>query len=517
MTALDDLQSAKGAIQSPGLGTELIDVFDPMAISHQLEGAIRSAIALPGPPGSPTQIDSQARDCVTAAKSYEQTASDIQRVAHTQLPEVWQGPTAEIASRDIAKLGTEVSDLQHPLEQAAAALTRWAGELAIARSRDRAGVEQLTDALQMVSREGIATKIFTSSSPGRSLALDGINARIAAVQYAEQQAKEISGTLQKLAGEISKDQISPMGDDVLTNAQLAALQDQNGALLSPAEIARADARLAAMSPADQAAFERLLAGAKSTMEAGYLWKSLAAGNDIGTLKEFASAIAPHGNDPGWLTQHLSPDMTTDSYRGQSFTQGDVDDCVAASTVIADAKLNPVNMLQLSTEWVPGVVSSTGDDSAAAFENRLLNNYQGLYTDGQGADGTMNPGTSGGIGPKGETHLANEFLGADTNSRYQFQSMGSSGARADVLGQINQAVSSGKPVPIDVTNGSENHQMMIIGQSNGKLQIYNPWGHTTWVTDSQFVNGQLGSLTNSTVSSTAPPGGLPTPYGVELPN
>jgi hypothetical protein len=73
------------------------------------------------------------------------------------------------------------------------------------------------------------------------------------------------------------------------------------------------------------------------------------------------------------------------------------------------------------------------------------------------------------------------------------------------------VDEGKPVPIDVTNGKEGHQMMITGRDGDKLEVYNPWGYTSWVSESQFVNSQLGSLTTN-----GGDGSLKTADGLELP-
>ncbi|MEU4343229.1 hypothetical protein AB0H00_18455 [Nocardia sp. NPDC023852] len=30
----------------------------------------------------------------------------------------------------------------------------------------------------------------------------------------------------------------------------------------------------------------------------------------------------------------------------------------------------------------------------------------------------------------------------------------------------------------------------------KLEIYNPWGYTEWVTKQQFIDGELGAITDS---------------------
>lgn len=160
------------------------------------------------------------------------------------------------------------------------------------------------------------------------------------------------------------------------------------------------------------------------------------------------------------------------------------------------------------------------DQLSLIDARLQDEYLSQYTTGTQADGHPydGEGTGPGIQERGETLLANQNLGKTTGSHYQYQALDSSGSRAGVLGQINQAVSSGKPVPIDVSTGvpgSEGHQMMIIGQHGDKLQIYNPWGHTTWVSSSQFVNGQLGSLTNYGAGGQTD-SGLPIANAVEIP-
>lgn len=521
MSALDDLRSARAAIEGPGLGTDLLEAVDPVAITQALKGAIRDALAVPGPAGDPAVIAGQARACAKTAARYGQAADDIHRTAGGHLPSIWQGAVADMAARAITALGSEVGELQGPLEKAAEALTQWADDLTQAQDRDRAGIARLNDALAMADRDSLVSQVLDRNSPARQLAADGASVRIAAAEQAEEQAKQISAALRKLAGQAGADKIAPPGNDTLTSAQLAGLKGPNGALLTPDQIELAGRRLEAMSPSGQAAFDRMLADAKSPLEAGYLWQALAAGHGQGDLRSFASVIGPHGADQAWLMSHLSPDLSSDSYQGQSFSQGDVNDCVSASTVIAQAKMDPAYMLSLTTGRGPAAPNPAGDgqgDGGAAFKQRLQAEYLGQYSDGQAADGTVSTDAynTAGVGAKGQTLLANQDLGRATGSRYQRQDLASSGARADTLGQINQAVSSGKPVPVSVTNGSEGHQMMIIGSSGGKLQIYNPWGHTTWVTDGQFVNGQLGALTDTSVNPAAPEGGLPTPNAVELP-
>ncbi|MFI9341447.1 hypothetical protein ACIG0D_09290 [Streptomyces sp. NPDC052773] len=44
-------------------------------------------------------------------------------------------------------------------------------------------------------------------------------------------------------------------------------------------------------------------------------------------------------------------------------------------------------------------------------------------------------------------------------------------------------------------GDDTGAMMITGQEGDMLQIYNPWGTTTRVSEDDFVNGDMGKASN----------------------
>ncbi|MCL6670912.1 hypothetical protein [Streptomyces panaciradicis] len=50
-------------------------------------------------------------------------------------------------------------------------------------------------------------------------------------------------------------------------------------------------------------------------------------------------------------------------------------------------------------------------------------------------------------------------------------------------------------------------MMVIGQEGDMLEIYNPWGQTTWVSEDDFVNGHMDKASDSR---------MPDAYAVHLP-
>jgi hypothetical protein len=123
-----------------------------------------------------------------------------------------------------------------------------------------------------------------------------------------------------------------------------------------------------------------------------------------------------------------------------------------------------------------------------------------------------PKVDAGLREKGVNLLANQDLGPTTGSIYEYVGLHNATDRQNAVSRIEEAVDSGKPVPIDVTDGSKNgHQLVIMARDGDRLAVYNPWGYTAWVTESQFVNNQLGSLTSAGGDGT-----LKTANGLELP-
>jgi hypothetical protein len=364
----------------------------------------------------------------------------------------------------------------------------------------------------------------------------GANGRVSAAQRAQDSGTATASLLNQLAQRARAERVSEGQTDAISAVVLANDKNPGGAtddtdILTPNELSRASQRLDGLSAADQAAFEKLVADSKSPTEAAYLWKALAAGHTVAQVSRFDTAIHPHGDDPTWLAGHLTPDLSNPqsgtettspdfmTYQGQSFSkldpqgwdvydQGKPGDCVAASTVVAQATLDPVTMLDLTTGG-----TADGDDSPQAFHDRLQQLYVAQYVKGQQADGDSStyPKTDGGLGSKGETVLANSDLAPATGSTYHYVGLGSTSDRQNAVSSIEQSVDAGKPVPLDVTDGNEGHQMMIIGHDGDKLEVYNPWGYSAWVTENQFVNNQLGSLTTSGGN-----GKLNTADGLELP-
>ncbi|MFJ3789953.1 hypothetical protein [Kitasatospora sp. NPDC090091] len=502
MSKVKDLESAQHSIEK----------FSLMFANLQLLEGIDKALAVPEPVGDPGAIRARAQDYAKAAASFGKAAQDLSGIAGNQLPAVWTGSVAEHATQAVHAMSAETVTSKETLAEAAKVMEAWANDLQWAKSVDAQGRQQLQSA-----REKARKDPGGFDQGAREEALNGVAAQLSGARRAESCGTSTASKLNQLASKARAERagqgsIDPLAAVVLATEKNPGAGEDDGYILTPNQLDRATQILGVMPGGDQAAFRALLSNAKSPEEAAYLWKALAAGHSVADIQKFDEGIHPHGDDPAWLAQHLVPATSTGdtnressdnidvTYQGQNvnidgysvYSQRDVSDCVAASTVIAQAKLDPLLMYQLTTGGTP---DAPGADSPENFEQRLQKTYIGEYIDGQKVDGRKTyPKEDSGLGPKAQTYLADKDLGKATGADYEHVELESDEDRRAALTRIEKSVDEGLPVPITVRNSDSGHQMMIIGRDGDRLQIYNPWGFTSWVTEEQFVNSQLGGLT-----------------------
>jgi len=525
MSALSDLQGCQSTIDSAW----------SIVAAPLLAATIDSALGVPAPDGSPAAISAQGGAYLKTGATCRQVAERLNDVAKNKLPAAWRGDVAETASQAISALSDDATTAGNVLVEAGKALQAWADNLGTAQRGDSSGRDMLHSAKSRLGPlGGFLSSFIEFSDPGDFViaveeARTGIASMVTAAALAQNSGQATASLLTYLADQARAERAESNGMDPLDAVVLASQQnaasDGGGDILTAAELTRASELMTGMSVAQQQEFERLLADAKSPEEAAYLMKALAAGNSVPVIERFDALIHPYGNDLAWLSQHLAPDLASGTYDGVDFfhwpnlqpgygydtySQGGINDCVAASTVTALANLDPVFMLKLTTGDQPGV---PGADSLSSFESRLHQAFISNYQTGQRADGDpgVYPKVDGGLGSTGENVLANSDLGTATGTPYHYVSLNGTGDNQAALSQVEQAVDSGQPVPIDVTNGNDSHQMVIIGSNGGNLEIYNPWGYSMWVSNQQFLSNQLGALTGKA------PSWMPTAFAIELPS
>ncbi|WP_051970332.1 hypothetical protein [Kitasatospora azatica] len=474
-----------------------------------LKDAVDEARGLPGPKGSPEALHNLGRAYTSAGGTVWDVQGRVNGVATAQLPAGWTGTAGEKAAEVIKAAGDDLNRTQDAFATAGNAFSVLADALTAAQALHTQGPGPLNHAYQLLDD----ITLWGGPDPvnwdddkmhqAEAAAKEGIGHMLDAAQQAETAGHTFTETLNKLAAEAVAGKIKG-GDlsaaDKLVLADAAAPGDYND-IITANDATRAGQAMDKMSPQDRARFDALLAGAKSPQERAYLLKTLAAGHNVNEVASFDQLIHDHGDDPAWLADRLTPirldststatgqngNQTDISYQGASWTQGQHPTCVASSTVMARAMVDPMYSLQITTGGHPG---DPQYDNPQAFSKRLLDEQNRVYDDGRdfyadwpvvGYDGMSNDASN---------DEANKEIGGATGSKYQNVDMNNDGNRRDALGPVENAVDQGRPVPISISGGGDAHQMMIIGHSGDKLEIYNPWGYTTWVSEDDFVNGHM---------------------------
>ncbi|WP_411152888.1 peptidoglycan-binding protein [Streptomyces sp. A30] len=501
---------------------------------NDLLDLIDLAFAEPPPEGDPGTLESlgmRYRDQLDEAMGLHER---VDRVARKGLPEVWVGDTSVLAQDAVGAVSRAVSDMAEAFEGGSRALIVLADAITEAQSQDSEGRGKLKQALaQMGSdREGFFDEMRENDEEewdrknAAHFASYGVGLMRTAVLAAGEACRVAARDLNKWAaeartGKMTTDELSAVDRLMLADASGVNGEAEYNEILTANELERSGRAMENLPPADRARMELLMANASSPQEKAYLMKALAAGHGVGEVETFAGKI--HGKDPAWLQEHLAPITTQgDSlddqgtkYNGsnvnadrqefdsQGWTQGgdgQEGTCVASSTVTARAMVDPLYALELT-----GGPSGQEDDPEA-FRQRLVDEQHRVHEEGGGGANWE------GMGLDGKTEVLNKEVGPDTGGTYELQEVRTADARRDALPEIEKAVAEGKPVPIGVEGFDENgkrsgHAMMIIGQEGDMLQIYNPWGTTTWVSEDDFVNGGMAKASND---------GLPNAYAVHLP-
>ncbi|OEJ43521.1 peptidoglycan-binding protein [Streptomyces agglomeratus] len=499
--------------------------------------AIRDALNVSAPVGSPSTLDDIAKRYAKQADEARDVQDRVEQVALTGLPDAWVGSTGARAQEVVSAAARAAAQMDEAIRGARRALILLSDALTTAQSEDKGGREQLREALGMLGGEdGFFDDMVEKDAEeaerlrARNIASAGAKTMHAAAEKADDAAREAARDLNKFAaearaGRMKTDNISAADRLVLADIGVAGKDPETNELLTANDLERSGKAMERMNAQDQAKFERMLAESKSPQERAYLVKALAAGHDMNAVSEFRDKI--HGKDPAWLQRHLTPVTTagdsmdneglnpdgsnknTDqhAFKGEKWSQ-DAPTCVPSTVVTGRAVVDPLYALELT-----GGPSGQEDDPAA-FRERLHDEQMRLHEDGDGANEYDFPfgSTPAGMDEEGKTTITNNEMSPHTGSEYTYQETASADARREVLTDVEKSVAEGKPVPITVEGKDKNgdyvgHSMMIVGQEGNMLQVYNPWGTTTWISEDDFINGNMQKASDNR---------LPNASGVHLP-
>lgn len=491
---------------------------------------IRKALAVKAPVGDPGTIEATGLRYRRAGAESDEVHRSVVKVADEGLPDVWTGSTGAKAAEVVSAAGRAVDQQTIAFQQGANVLLGLADALRAAQAADRSARGNLEGVLRSLGsedgwfddwHEDDGEEAARKKAQGE--AATAVEAMQGAAARADDAARAAARDLNKLASEARASKLNAQGISAADKLVLAETSGANGPtelneLLSANDMKRSTEYLGKLNDKDRAEFEKMLGEAKTPQERAYLMKALAAGRSMDEIRTFRGKI--HGKDPEWLRSHLTPVYAEDdnfSSGGQEADGRNVnrdavkfgdaewqqDDnegtCVASSTVTARAMVDPVYALELT-----GGPSGQENDSDA-FRQRLLAEQHRVHNDGDGGRNWN------GMDADGKGRVLGREVSPHTGAPFEYKKMPGPDERRALLPDIEKAVAEGKPVPIGVEGHKDGkrsgHAMLIVGQEGDMLQIYNPWGTTTWVSEDDFVNGRMDKASDNR---------LPNAYAVHLP-
>ncbi|GAA1808137.1 hypothetical protein HC028_21595 [Planosporangium flavigriseum] len=468
-----------------------------------LRDAVQRALREPPPKGHPDKIMQHAALLRELSRLGEEEGNGLRAYVTGPLPQAWTGTAATSATVAATAIDNQMRRMVDTFDEGDRALRAYADAIESARELHPTGHARLEHAAHLLSTidqlfgyDGAVMK------EAHHEAMAGIAVLVRCARTVEAASHVASRTFAELAsrarsGRITSKAITALDKLVIADAATSGPGAHDANLILTADASgRASANLDRLRADDQKHFAWLLGQCRSTQEQAYLLQALAAGYGVAEIDAFDHKIHAHGDDQVWLQQHLTPiteaagpdpahSRRPVEFGGREWTQGSAPTCVAMSTVMARAKVDPLYALQLTTGGYPDDPSF---DSGDAFARRLHDEQHDVYDGGRnwlqdlfGTDG-MTEGQA--------RDVANEQVAPHTGARYDKVTVDSTGDRRNVLPEVEKAVDQGLPVTFTVQDGHGGHEMAIVGHQDGMLEVYNPWGYTVWVSEDDFVNNHM---------------------------
>ena len=238
---------------------------------------------------------------------------------------------------------------------------------------------------------------------------------------------------------------------------------------------------AALSPADQAKFDKLIESAKTEKEKQYVTKGLAAGHTVAELEKFQARIA--GKDDKWMQDHLK--LTGDS-KGKGIKQQWHMSCNATTAQAVKGELDPLYALKLHDE---NSDVSKADDNDATAKNRKMGAEQKQMLESANPDGSKGGEASNRADPTAKrgrwnTDLLNNMEDT-TGLKYANNRLGGGITIDTAITAMKGDAAQGIPLPIVIGNkpGEYTHYVLVTACQPGppaKFAIHDPWEGKTYM-------------------------------------
>jgi hypothetical protein len=277
----------------------------------------------------------------------------------------------------------------------------------------------------------------------------------------------------------------------------ASLILPDGTILKAFQATRARQKLEQLGVGVASFFlENTIEQASSYSEKQYIYKALAAGNEVQAIVDFARTI--RGKDADWMQNNLR--LTADT-SGSGITQQFSHTCGPTTVQALRGEMDPIYALQMHTQN-PNLstfdrtnATANNPNMAADQRSMLTSPYTGTtFRAHSGVAANRNNGGAG-RGRWVDDHLNAET--PNTGISYTTKQVGVNITLISAIGEIRSAAIEGKPVPIVIGNAPKayTHYVLVTGTSmsggSRSFTIHDPaTGRTSTRTLGNFLSSTI---------------------------
>ncbi len=490
-----------------------IDLWPPQEVAQEIVNAVARGIEIASVPPRPHPDDVRA---VAAAwdrigQRWDTAAQDI---AHATSgldgPRVWEGEAGDACRRTTGYLAGRCQSVPRATSTARTTLTSCADAMEAARRRHSAAYDRLTRHLQITWTDLRPWELFDLLKSIVEDAIAAVEELLGAYQDAAVAVRRASAALAAAVDQIDLPSSLVTGSSVVDQINASGTGTATGDTgpLRGSVAARANDRLAALSPADRARVQAWLAAASGDEQRGWILATLASGVSLDTVGRFAAHLDQMS--PGQLAA-LDPTTLPGVLR-----QPDSTTCGSSSLVVARMLNDPAYAMWVMTGYNPATDTTTGDPGAVpgdrhpftgdplqvAAHNRFAREALAMHDQTNGLtdhDGGFNgwwpqaAGTSPGSAARQMT--GGSGASGVPGSSYDTAYIAPSNLDAS-YDRLMASANAGHAVPLYVgevggANGSGFHVVLVTGTRGDALTVYEPEsGQVIEVRRDDFVNQRL---------------------------
>ncbi|MFC7488328.1 hypothetical protein ACOCJ7_09485 [Knoellia sp. CPCC 206453] len=501
---IDKLQGVLADLQD-------IDLWPPWDAAQTIVDLIGTMIeiATEAPDPAPTDVDDAAAAWRRLGRTWSSACTDVGRTSTKTTIDIWEGDAGNGYRSSLTALVDRMDSVEPATGKIDTALGTLSTKMTDARKRHGDAWDELNKHTSISWGDLWPWELKDYIAGILRAVVHGAQELLGAYQDANSAITTAARDIRNAVDELElphelPDGVSPVSG---VNLFIGGGDGNDSGPLRGNVVERANAAMAAMTPEERAAAQRLLANAPDDTSRGCILAAIAAGATGATLLNYSRKL-------GQLSDSERKGLDPTAHPGV-FGQPDLTTCGSSSLLLAKMLNDPLYAMQIMTGYDPRTGQQVGDPGAVdpnedpwghnptseevAMHNRFQHAAIEMHHQTNGLtthDGNFNGWwpEAAGTSPGSAARQMSGDGGSGTGGGYETRYVDPDNA-GETYDRIARAADNGQAVPVytyDIDGGNAGaHVVLVTGTEDGNLRVYNPGsGETTITTREDFDSRQL---------------------------